>query len=86
MTALSKNLETLTSLYNSLQPEKMKASAPRVGYYFIKSTYPGFIGMPIYKSEKVRKLKDIVAEAKRLSSQGLPISAENKLKEVIPTY
>jgi hypothetical protein len=46
------------------------------------STY----GLSSTKSDKIDKLKKIVAEAKSLAAQGYPISAEDKLKEVIPYY
>ena len=42
--------------------------------------------LPTYKADKVSKLKRIVSEAIELDRNQYPLTAENKLKEVLPSY
>jgi len=43
-------------------------------------------GVPTYKANKIQRLKDKVAESKKLNAEGYPTLAENKLREVILEY
>lgn len=53
--------------------------------YFFSAAYglPTFL-LPVYKSIKVVRLQTNLREVQRLLDASLPVSAENKLKEVLP--